>query len=64
MSLISCEINLKLALSANCVISNYAGATRFSITDIKFYLPVAAASTQRNAKVLQQLKIEFKPFIN
>ena len=64
MSLISCEINLKLTLSANCIISNYAGATRFSITDIKFYLPVAAASTQRNAKVLQQLKTEFKPFIN
>ena len=64
MSLISCEINLKLTLSANCIISNYAGATRFSITDIKFYLPVAAASTQRNAKVLQQLKIGFKPFIN
>ena len=64
MSLISCEINLKLTLSANCIISNYAGATRFSITDIKFYLPVAAASTQRNAKVLQQLKTGFKPFIN
>ena len=42
MLLINCEINLIIAWSANCIISNAAvnqGAT-FSIIDTKLYVPV------------------------
>ena len=48
MPLISCEINLILTWSANCVIVSTAvanqGAT-FAITDTKRYVPVVTLST-------------------
>ena len=64
MSLINCEINLILAWSKDCVISSATGATKFKITDTKFYVPVVTLSTQDNAKLLQQLKSGFKRTIN
>ena len=64
MSLINCEINLILAWSKGCVISSATGATKFKITDTKFYVPVVTLSTQDNAKLLQQLKSGFKRTIN
>ena len=64
MSLINCEINLILAWSKDCVISSTTGATKFKITDTKFYVPVVTLSTQDNAKLLQQLKSGFKRTIN
>ena len=62
MHLINCEINLILAWSGDCVISNIATnqATSFSITNIKLYVPIVALSNQDNAKLLQQLKSGFK----
>ena len=37
---------------------------KFSITDTKLYVPVVTLSTQDNAKLLQQVKSEFKRVIN
>ena len=59
MSLINCEINLVLNWSAKCVIPSNtvaAQATTFTITDTKFYVPVATLSTDNDATLLQQLK--------
>ena len=66
MLLINCESNLILTWSTNCVLSNAAPiqATTFIITDTKLYVPVVTLSTQDNAKLLQQLKSEFKRTIN
>ena len=66
LPLISCEINLILTWSANCAIFNAAvnQATTFAITDAKLYVPVVTLSTDDNAKLLQQLKSQFKRTIN
>ena len=60
MSLINCEINLILTWSSICVISNSTGTGTFLIADANFYIPVVTLSTQGNAKLLQQLKLDFK----
>ena len=36
----------------------------FALTDIKLYVPVVTLSTQDNAKILQQLKSDFKRTIH
>ena len=64
MSLINCEINLILAWSPTCVITNSTGAGRFEITDTKLYVPVVTLATQDNSKLLQQLKSGFKRVIS
>ena len=67
MSLISCEVNLILTWSENCVIvsTDVAGQNAtFAITDTKLYVPVITLSQQDNAKLLQQLKSGFKRVIN
>ena len=66
MSLINCEVNLILTWSTNYVISNAAAnqATIFAITDTKFFVPFVILLTRDNAKLLQQLKSEFKRTIN
>ena len=65
MSLINCEVNLILAWSSTCVITNSTGAGRFAITDTKRYVPVITLSTQDNSSLFQQLKSgEFKKVIN
>ena len=40
------------------------GATEFTITDIKRYIPVVSLSTQDNEKLLKQLESGFKRIIN
>ena len=40
MPLINYEVNLILAWSSTCVITNYTGAGRFTITDRKLYVPI------------------------
>ena len=60
MHLINCQINLILAWSGKCVLSNNAKATTFAITDTKIYVPVVTISTKDNAKLLQQLKSGLK----
>ena len=64
MPLITCEVNLILTWSKNCVITNSTGEEKFAITETKLYVPVVTLSTQDNAKLLQQLKSGFKRTIN
>ena len=50
-------------MSANCVIPSNAAinqAAALAITDAKLYVSVVSLSTQDNAKLLQQLKLDFK----
>ena len=63
MSLINCEVELILTWSKNCVISSATGETKFAITEAKLYVPVVTLSTE-DAKLLQQLKSNFKRKIN
>ena len=64
MQLINCEVNLVLAWSRDCVITNSTGPRKFAITETKLYVTVVTLSTQDNAKLLQQLKSDFKRTIN
>ena len=64
MPLINCEVNLVLAWSSTCVITNSTGAGTFTITDTRLYVPVVTLSTQENTKLLQKLKSGFKRVIN
>ena len=64
MLLINYQINLILAWSKKCVLSNDTKTTTFAITDTKLYFPVVTLSTQSNAKLLQQLKSGFRRTIN
>ena len=64
MPLINCEINLILTWSENCIIFNAVANqdTTFSITVTKLCVPVV--TWKANAKLLQQLKSDFKRTIN
>ena len=64
MPLINYEVELLLTWSKNCVISSATGETKFAITETKLYVPVVTLSTEDNAKLLQQLKSNFKRKIN
>ena len=64
MPLINCEVDLILTWSSTCVITNSTGAGTFEITDTKLYATVVTLSTKENAKLLQQLKSDFKTVIN
>ena len=64
MLLINCEVNLILACSSTCVITNSTGVEIFAKTDTKLYVPVVTLSTQDNSMLLQQLKSDFKRVIN
>ena len=61
---INFEINLILAWSKNCVISEGDRALTFAIADSKLYVPVVTLSTQDNTKLLQQLKSGFRHTVN
>ena len=67
MPLISCEVNLILDCSANCVVvyANVAnqGAT-FQTTKTILYVRRVTLSIQENPKLLWQLKVDFKGTIN
>ena len=63
MPLINCEVELILDWSENCVImsTNVVNQnTTFTITKTNLYVPVVTLSTQDNAKLLPQLKSDFK----
>ena len=64
MPLITCEVNLILAWSKDCVITNSTGEGKFAITETKLYVPVVTLSTKDNEKLLQQLKLGFKKTIS
>ena len=63
MLLINCEIALVLDWSANCV-RIYTGVHNqvptFTITETNLCIPIVTLSTQDNAKLLPQLKFDFK----
>ena len=60
MSLINCEVELILTWSKNCVITDSTGEGKLKIIEAKLYIPVVTLSTEDNAKLLQQLKSNFK----
>ena len=67
MHLINCEINLILTWSGNCVVVYTDIANQdatFAVTETKLSVPAVTLSTQENAKLLRQLKPEFKRIIN
>ena len=64
MLLINCEVNLILAWSKDCVITNSTCEGKFAITETKLYVPVVTLSTKDNEKLLQQLKSGFKKAIS
>ena len=59
-----CGVNIVLTWYKDCVITNSTGEGKFKIEDTKLYVPFVIASTQDNAKLLQQLKSGFKRTIN
>ena len=63
MPLINCEVNLILTWSADCIII-YTDVVNqipiFKITETNLYVPVVTLSIQDNAKLLPQLKSDFK----
>ena len=67
MPLTNCEIKLILTWSAGCVIIYTDVADQFptfSMTESNLYIPVVTLSTQDNAKLLPQLKSDFKKTIS
>ena len=64
MPWINYEVNLLLNWPKDCVITNSTVEWKFTVTEIKLYVPVVTLSTQGNAKLLQQLKSGFKRTIN
>ena len=64
MLLINCEAIFSLTWSTTCVITNFTGEGRLTITDTKFFVLAVTLSTQDNAKLLQQLKSGFRRTIN
>ena len=67
MPLINCEVKLIFTWSAGCVIIYTDVANQvptFTITETNLYVPVVTLSTQDNAKLLPQLKADFKRTIS
>ena len=61
--LINCEVKLILTWSENCVIISTNVADQnptFTITETNLHVPVVTLSTQDNAKLLPQIKSDFK----
>ena len=64
MPLVNCEVEFILAWSKDWVITNSIGEGKFAMTETKLYDPVVTLSIEDNAKLLQQLKSNFKRKIN
>ena len=63
ISLINCEINLILILSANCFIIDDPvnnQIPKLELTNIKLYVLIVNLSTQDNTRLLEHLKSGFK----
>ena len=60
MPLINCKVELSLSWDPNCILSNLVGASTFTITDAKIYVPVFTLSIEDNAKLLKLLSEGFK----
>ena len=58
--LINCKVELSLSWDPNSVLSSLVGASNFTITDAKLYVPVVTLSIEDNAKLLKLLNEGFK----
>ena len=59
-ALVNCKVELSLNWNPNCVLSNLNGASTFTITDAKLYVPIVTLSTESNAKLSKLLSEGFK----
>ena len=59
-ALVNCKVELSLTWNPNCVLSNLNGASTFTITDAKLYVPIVTLSTEDNAKLSKLLSKGFK----
>ena len=60
MLLINCKVELSLSWDPNCVLSNLVGASTFTITDAKLYVPIVTLSIEDNSKLSKLLSEGFK----
>ena len=58
--LINCKVQLSLSWYPNCVLTSLAGASNFTITDAKLYVPVVTLSIEDNAKLTKLTREGFK----
>ena len=58
--LINCKVELSLRWYENCVLSNAAGNSTFTMTDAKLYVPVVTLKTKDNTKLSKLLTEGFK----
>ena len=60
MPLINCTVELSLTWNPNCGLSSLVGASTFTITDAKLYVPIFTLSIEDNAKFSKLLSDGFK----
>ena len=60
MPLINCKLELSLSSDINCVLSYLHGASNFTITDTKIYVPIVTLSIENNKKLSKLLSEGFK----
>ena len=56
MPFINCKVELSLSWDPNCVLSNLVGASTFTITDAKLYVPIVTLSIEDNATIIKTIK--------
>ena len=60
LTLIDCKVELSLSWDPNCVLLNLVGASTFTVTDARLYVPVVTLSIEDNAKLSKLLIEGFK----
>ena len=60
MPLIKCKIHLELNRTKSCVMSSFAEATTFKITNTELYVPIFTLLTKGNVSLTIQLNEVFK----
>ena len=60
MPLLNCKVELSSTWDPNCVLPNLVGASTFTITDAKFYVPIVTLPPEDNAKLSKLLSEGFK----
>ena len=60
MLLINCKVELSLTWAPIFVLCNLVGASTFTLTDTKLYVPTVTLSTEDNAKLSKLLSEGFK----
>ena len=56
MPLINYKVELSLRCDPNCVLSNLVGASTFTITNERLYVPIVTISTEDQAKLSRTIK--------